>query len=78
MKFFGRMFSDNEGNPSVARLLSLMFGVTACVYAFLERGNLEKFDLWLILSLALIAMIGKNVQKVIEVIVEKYNKLKGV
>lgn len=78
-KFIAGIFSDSQGIPSMNRVLSFMYGIAAIVFGILmfshtkEQIVVNSYIFWLPVVFMLVAMIGKNVQKLIEVIVEKKN-----
>jgi len=76
-KFIGAVFSTDTGVPSMNRVLSFIFGIASVVFAgimFVHSANnkvLDKNEMWLVIVFMVVAMLGKNIQKIVEMIVEK-------
>jgi len=71
-KFIGGVFSDAQGIPSMNRVLSFMFGIASVVFGILmfshTKGQnvLNSYEFWLTVVFMMVAMLGKNVQNIVE------------
>ena len=75
--FIGWFFKDTEGDPSMNRLLCFLFGIASILFGilmFTRSGNtkvIDHYEFWLSLTFAVIAILGKNIQKIVESAVDK-------
>ena len=79
-KFFsyvGWFFKDTNGDPSTNRLLCFLFGLASITFGVLmltRSANtkvIDHYEFWLALAFAVIAILGKNIQKIVESAVDK-------
>jgi len=77
LEFIGWFFKDDNGHPSMMRVLSLMneiagivFGTMMMIHA-LNEGTVNPYEFYLSGYFVLLAILGKGSQKLVEKYIDK-------
>lgn len=77
-EYIGWFFKDDRGYPSMMRLLSFINGVTGIVFGSLmmvhasHTGQVNPYEFYLSAYFALLAVLGKQSQKIVERYIDKH------